>query len=444
MKRAAEKVILAAMLLTLLFTATGCLFASPVSELYALPQMPEQYQDLEEQINALIAAGAEYAAPISGSNLQPVQMVDLDGDGTEEALIFMRKSAEEKPLKIYIFRMRGSGYRQAAVLEGSGTSIYSISYADLTGNGVQEILVGWRAGAETPALTVYGLRGDKPVLLLSTTYARYVLDEGGHGLVLLRSGPEERCVAECYRVAQSGALEVSSSVQLSSTVAELTGGRVVSGYLKGGVPALFAVGVSADGSTAMTDVLRWEDDGDLVNLTVNATTGYTTENAPWRELFPTDIDNDGVTELPVPEEAEPPEGGAGVIVEWRQFDGQGLSQTVARTYHDRSDGWYLLLPEEWWGQVEVYRSEASMYETSAMFFWNSGDTRTEFLRIYTFTGENRELRASRGNRFRLRTQQHTVYAGELLETAPEGLSLNEDRVRSLFSLIVTEWVSGEN
>ena len=29
--------------------------------------------------------GTEYAAPVSGANIQPVQLADLDGDGREEA-----------------------------------------------------------------------------------------------------------------------------------------------------------------------------------------------------------------------------------------------------------------------------------------------------------------------------------------------------------------------
>ncbi len=441
MGRTGKKIALLALLCALLGTAAGCLFNAPVSELYALPQMPVQYQELESQINALVAAGAEYAAPISGSNLQPVQMVDLDGDGVDEALIFMRRSAEENPLKIYIFRLMDGSYRQAALLEGSGTAIYSISYADLNGDGIQEMLVGWRAGAENPALTVYRLRGSTPELLLSTTYSRYVFDSQGRGFVLLRSGPEERCMAESYEMTENGTLQVTSAAYLSCTAAELAGGRVVFGSLQEEVPALFVVSVSADSSEAMTDVLRWGEDG-LHNVTMSGATGHTTENHPFRGLFPADINGDGVTELPVPEEAEEPGSSSG-LVDWLSFDERGRSETAVQTYHDRSDGWYLTIPEQWRDQLVIFRSETGSYDAQVTFFHRDGGEMTEFLRIFTFTGENRELRASRDGRFRLRTQQNTVYAGELLTGAAE-MELDEDSVRSLFSLIVTEWVSGEN
>ena len=68
-------------------------------ELYALPELPARYTTLNQQLNAIQESSAEYAAPVSGSNIQPVQMVDLDGDGREEALAFFRQSDGEKPLK---------------------------------------------------------------------------------------------------------------------------------------------------------------------------------------------------------------------------------------------------------------------------------------------------------------------------------------------------------
>ena len=107
-------------------------------ELYALPELPARYTTLNQQLNAIQESGAEYAAPVSGSNIQPVQMVDLDGDGREEALAFFRQSDGEKPLKIYVFTDNGNSYTQTAVIEGSGTGIYSIAVSLL--NLLVEIL----------------------------------------------------------------------------------------------------------------------------------------------------------------------------------------------------------------------------------------------------------------------------------------------------------------
>ena len=74
-------------------------------ELYALPELPERYTALNKQLSAIQESGAEYAAPVSGSNIQPVQMMDLDGDGREEALAFFRQSdGEKRSLRAAVWR----------------------------------------------------------------------------------------------------------------------------------------------------------------------------------------------------------------------------------------------------------------------------------------------------------------------------------------------------
>ena len=68
---------------------SGCSMPELVSspeDLYSLPALPAKYTELNQQINAILAGDAEYAAPASGTNIQSVQLVDLDGNGGEEAV----------------------------------------------------------------------------------------------------------------------------------------------------------------------------------------------------------------------------------------------------------------------------------------------------------------------------------------------------------------------
>ena len=76
MKKKCALLLLAAVLLGLL---SGC-FRS-VDELYSLPKLPEEYQNLQAKIEEITGAGAEYSAPQRGENNQPVQLKDQDGGG---------------------------------------------------------------------------------------------------------------------------------------------------------------------------------------------------------------------------------------------------------------------------------------------------------------------------------------------------------------------------
>ena len=83
----------------------GCAFSSP-EELYAVPRAAEDYKNLQDQIDRVRSAGAEYAGPLFGTNTQPIQLMDLDGDGVQEAIAFFRATSLEDPdpLKICIYR----------------------------------------------------------------------------------------------------------------------------------------------------------------------------------------------------------------------------------------------------------------------------------------------------------------------------------------------------
>ena len=127
------KEIQALALAALLLLLGGCAFSSP-EELYAVPRASEDYQNLQEQIDQVRGAGAEYAGPLQGTNTQPVQLMDRDGDGIQEAVAFFRTTAADgsPPLKIYIYRQTGQGdYALWNIIQGDGTAINSISYEDL-------------------------------------------------------------------------------------------------------------------------------------------------------------------------------------------------------------------------------------------------------------------------------------------------------------------------
>jgi hypothetical protein len=134
-------------------------------------------------------------------------------------------------------------------------------------------------------------------------------------------------------------------------------------------------------------------------------------------------------------------------VDWRAYDADGVGKSVGYTYHDNDDGWYLELPDSWVNRVTVGRAQSGTNETAVSFYIRSGieeDIR-ELLRIYTITGDSREIKASRGNRFILGRQAETIYAAEVLESNGKWkYGITEDELRSGFKLITTEWRAGEN
>lgn len=447
--------LLAAVMLLAALMLSGCsgmpkLTFNP-EDLYSLPTLPAKYTELNKQLSAILNSGAEYAAPTSGTDIQPVQLVDLNGDGRAEAVAFFRDTSAEKPLKIYIFTAVGDSYEQTELIEGSGTGIYSIDYEDLDGDGQMELAVGWKITVDVQALEVYDLRPTGAEVLLRTNYVKYTTadlnQDQRQELVVIRADNEGVGIADYYSWQEDGSLTSQSSARISATMAELSQqGRVTKGMLRGDVPAIFVTGVT-DFPKTITDILAVRN-GELSNIVLSEVTGVSSEIALYCSLYPADINGDGLTEVPEPTVLISPMDDESIYrqIDWRCYDDTGASETVLRTYHAMEDGWYLQMPETWNGRIYVSRSSAQDEATVTFYICEEPQELEPFLRITAITGTSREVKAVRGNRFILsRRQPETIYTAELLE-ANDGweYGLTPDEVRAAFSMIMPEWAAGDN
>lgn len=432
----------------------GCMMSASGDDLYALPRLPEEYKSLSARLSEIQALGAEYAAPQAGGNLPPVQMVDLDGDGVDEALGFFRVSSEERPLKIYVFRADGDDYRQASVIEGSGTSIHSIRYEDMDGDGVREILVSWRAGAEVQSISVYSMKGLEPVQLMSAPYARYeVVDLDGDDdqeLVVLRSDDTELglSLADYYDWDSAySALALHSTARLSSPVASLQ--RMQVGSLQEGEPAVFItsrVTGADDSPRAVVDILIYRQP-ELANIVLKEDTGVSAQNFRYLNLPPTDINGDGSLEVPRPEPllSEPGEDAYWKIY-WHSYRADGTDRREAATYHNLTDGWHLMLPEGWDNHFTVRQNNASATAHTTTFYSVSGRYMgEELLTIYTLTGTDRENQAAKAGRTILRRRGETIYAISYSAAyANWRYAVGDDVISDCFKATIKQLSMGEN
>lgn len=435
MKRIGRKLLVLAAVAALPLVLTGCLATSTLEDLFTLPQPPIEYTDLSDTIHGLLADGYEYASPTAGQNIQSVQMVDLDWDGRSEAVAFFRKPTDDKPLKIMIFRFASGTYEPVTTIESSGTAIERVEYRDMNGDGMRELVVGWKIGPDVQNVAVYAV-GSEQGMLMQTNYTRYSIQEmdgdGIPSLMVLRADAEGASVAEFYGW-RGDAVTLVYHCALSSTMAALSGGSVVSGMLDEDTPAVFVTGVNEEGM-AVTDILACRDNGTLTNAALSRLTGLSAVIYPYRQLQPQDLNGDGIIEIPAPSVlAELGKQNDG-LVDWLHCDIEGALARVATTYHSLSNGWYLLVPEAWVGRVSTLAMESGLNESQVTFRVDDKIVAS----VYAITGENRENRALRGDRTVLRRRTDIVYAGEVQENS---LEFDKEQLRSSFRLIVSSWAS---
>ena len=440
---------------------TGCLFRS-TEDLYALPERFPGYEDLTGK-RSEIQAGLEMeygttvetAVIYSGDNTSVIQFQDMDGDGSQEtAVISFRIPGAERSLRVYFLTTQGDTerYEISAVVEGTAPeSTPSIMWSSAAAAKRK----WWSAGAPSRASTswaVYSLdelesNETVPVAsqLLMTGYSGYSLLDIDRDtrteLAVIRLDPAGvDSTVEVYGW-QNGMLDRLGTARLSAGITALASNGVRINYLTGVIPALYITSTLTDGGQA-TDIVAMRD-GSLVNLTMNQETGVSVETIRgYGDIRPMDVNSDTILEMPRPHLL--PTYGENLssdfwLIDWSQYDVGGRAAPVFTTYHNMSDQWYLIIPEEWVDQITISRSDSSGIRAVIFSLWNGQKKApTPFLAIYKLTGINSSSQAAKEGRFILAEDGDAIYAAEFFESG-WNCGLDEAGVRDSFRLILSNW-----
>ena len=431
--------------LLLAAVCSGCASRS-ADDLYALPRQSDVYYDLQEAIDQVMSIGSSYAGPLTGTNQQAVQLADLDGDGQEEAIVFVRTTGE-KPLKAYIFDRNGDTYENTAVIEGDGSEFDAVEYVQLDGAPGMEILVGRRLSDQIlQSLGAYSYSEGRLVELMAANYSEFKvveLDGDDHkDVFVLRQEANERAgVAEVYRY-RDGRMERDQEASLSVGAKQIK--RILHGYVAQGIPAVF-VASSYEEGTIITDIFAYVGQN-FRNIAANTESGLSAQTIRSYNVYAEDIDEDGVIELPMP--VVLPNATAGEetywTIDWYNLAPDGEKKVKMTTYHNYSGGWYLVLPDSWHDQLSVSRgNEISGVQGYTFSKWNGyGQAAEEIVTIYGFTGDDRLTLAQADGRFLLAEKGEIAYAASL-GTCSLAQDLTQDDLSAMFRFIYLDWNSGE-
>ncbi len=435
-----KKWILLLMASLLAFAMSGCVL-DPAENLYAVPLQPESFYDLQSEIERLIADGASYSPPTAGENQQTVQMINLDADHEEEALVFL-KTEGDASLSVCVFDRKGENYTLVDRSYGPGYAFDSVVYDTIDDTPGLEIIVGRKISEGVPqVLSVYALEGDSLVEMMTANYAEYAIadldSDGRREIVSFRAdGDAQNGVAEYYRWTDGELLRAKES-NLSAPVSAIK--RIISGKMCKNVPAVF-VGSTYGENLLITDIFALQN-GNFCNMTFRDDTGLRVETLREYYVYSGDIDTDGLIELPKISPLKSVPGQEGTenqsLITWFNLLEDGSQEDKCVTYHNYSAGWYLLIPEELQELIAVNRTVT--HGSNQLYSFLDRDTGEELFAISSFHKDIATGSMEAQGMESLTQKGDIVYACRY--DTDRGLSLSI--LKEMFCFIRVDWNTGE-
>jgi hypothetical protein len=411
-------------------------------DLMQAPRPALQHQRLQDHIDALLAAGYTYSYPLAGEHRQAILMTDLTGNGLDDAVVFLRRGETESLLTV--FSPSGGDFVSLPPIYEDAESIHSVSFHDISGSGLPEIIVGWQVGA-LRYLSVYSLEEGGLTEIFTSAYSGYtIFDIEGSGtdsLLLIQIDSDRQTVEMVTN--RNGELAVTDAAALSLGAEAVR--RVFTGSLRDERPGMFITSQYQTSIGEVTDVFTFRD-GSLVNISVNMETGVSDMLVRHRAIPAADIGGDGVFKIPrqveLPRHPDDLTGETFYELRWNAYESGGLSVETARTYHSAHHNWYILLPEQWPETYTVRRVTSGAQAITTFSLFKDGGETEDFLIIY-YLFQSAANRPQFRDRTVLAEQTNLLVTAEIIPLRDEQtpFSMTEQELKELFHLNPMEWRS---
>ena len=297
--------------------------------------------------------------PASGDNKNAVNMIDLDGDGQNEAVATYSTTREGAvTMNICVVDNVNGKWEVVGSQSILGAGVEKVIFKDLNSDGTAEIIVGWNVfGSTQKTLCVYSYTLGTVLSLLTENYTEFITcdldDDFTNDLLIINlDSAEQTATASYFNISESGISEVGNC-ELNPNV---------TGYLQPVLTKLtsgkFCVYLEAYKGAGVTTEIIYFADGVLKNPLYNK---ETTKSITDRTTVITSRDFDGdsnlevpiMTALPVEERFSVNE--TAYLTTWCRFDGNEFVP-ILYTLLNYTDGYFFALNEEQTKNITVVRN----------------------------------------------------------------------------------------
>ena len=433
-----KKLIALIVAMVFLLTLTGCNnLGFVVENMLGAPKLEGDMYPVQQALEAAVGHDITLKYPSSGDYRSAFVLKDLDSDGTNEAVaLYSATSDGVATMHINVIASERKKWTSCGDLSVVGNDVEAVSFADLDGDGILEIIVGWMVyGTVDKQVGVYTFKEKALTQRAMESYTNFVCgDMSSDGIddlaLVYLNTVDKTAAAKVLTLNQSGVLE-SGAVSLDGGVTSYSA-PIISKALDGR-PALYVDAVKGVGM--LTEVV-WFEDSTLKSLydPVAMETGATYRAST---VASRDFNLDGIIDIPFLEildsTANLNDSDKVYYTVWHSFDNGALTATIS-TFMNYTDGYYIQVPIEWKDKIHLLRKTESRLR---IFYGLDSELETfseELFRIMAVPDANYDESDLREQGYVvIETGGGYVYLTKIAEG--NSFNITDDTVKSMFGLI---------
>jgi len=439
----------------LLIFLTGCTYQMG-DGLLSLPRLPEEYVGLQKLYDEILATGATYVSAKSGSNRQSVQLADMDADGENEVVSFFKNP--DGTFSVYIHKKFDEAYYEIGKADGVGKNIRSVDYISMNAIGEQALLVTWDLeDSLQSALSVYTIEAGAARNVLDLQYLSYHVEDMDMDAqddiiaVYRESGEQVNSVAMYSFDGSECILKGKSQLSIESDKVV----NIVSGLTTAGKRAVY-IDSSTLESEYVTDIIFCQSDGVLMNESIDTESGSANVTKRHINIYSTDIDNDGIIEIPLAKMfdgyTDPLSSDTRWKISWCEIETGKIVNNSMDTFHNSIEGWFFILPGKWDENVSAAITSESNASQTTFFvpektdlgeYSLTYDESNSLVTIYAIGSDGAESFIRKNKEIKvIKETENTVYGYKVYENDLSEYSVSADEVEMLLNFTKsTEWTS---
>ena len=348
--------------LLLCLCLSGCSFSMlDAQNLMAPPKANADQQSIHQLLQGDRTEMA-LVYPKNGEYRSAIITKDFTGDGSKDALGFY--ALEDRSVAVQFLLKDGDAWRTAGTFQNTATQVDRVCFADLNGDGRQDVLIGWGSTAgttgRTAAVSAYLFSEEEITEYPLGTYGEMaVTDFDGDGVNEVftidkylppegEEGEASPAMARVYRFVD-GQVRAVASVEADNSITNYT--ALSFGQLSAQLPGVAVDGAKADGSMT-TQLFFFDGQGSLQNLPegVNGENYQNPFSRPSTTSFTCrDINEDGILEFPavsllpgISSDVTP--DSTSYLVEWRTLDKNGDFRAVLYAMMNPRENYWFQVP----------------------------------------------------------------------------------------------------